>query len=71
MKLRESGMPDEACWESLLDADRILERIRAVTPEQVRDVARRWFDEDRMTVVTLVPQPPGERRPAAGSALRH
>ena len=53
------------------DADRILERIRAVTPEQVRDVARRWFDEDRMTVVTLVPQPPGERRPPAGSALRH
>ena len=55
------------------DADRILERIRAVTPEQVRDVARRWFDEDRMTVVTLVPEPPGERRargPAAG-ATRH
>lgn len=55
------------------DADRILERIRAVTPEQVRDVARRWFDEDRMTVVTLVPEPPGERRargPAAGPA-RH
>ncbi len=54
------------------DADRVLERIRAVTPEQVRAVAQRWFDEDALTVVTLLPQPiePGAgARPPAG--LRH
>ena len=50
------------------DADRILDRIGAVTAEQVRDVARRWFDQDRMTVVTLIPQPPGEARPPASRA---
>ena len=55
------------------DSDRILERIRAVTPDQVRDAARRWFDEDRMTVVTVVPEPAGARRPrdAAAAAIRH
>lgn len=56
------------------DADRILARIGAVTSDQVRDVARRWFDEDRMTVVTLVPQPQpqGEAGPRTdGAALRH
>ncbi|HWS76266.1 MAG TPA: insulinase family protein, partial [Quisquiliibacterium sp.] len=54
------------------DADRVLERIRAVTAEQVRDAARRWFDEDALTVVTLVPQPVGAggaARPPAG--LKH
>lgn len=53
------------------DADRILERIRAVTAEQVRDAARRWFGEDALTVVQLLPQPAGQRaaRPPAG--LRH
>jgi zinc protease len=54
------------------DADRVLERIRAVSPEQVREAARRWFDEDALTVVTLVPQPveaAAGARPPAG--LRH
>ncbi|MEN9315955.1 MAG: hypothetical protein RIS35_2348 [Pseudomonadota bacterium] len=54
------------------DADRILDRIRAVTPEQVREAARKWFDEDQLTVVTLLPQPIGDRRPApAPAGLRH
>jgi len=39
------------------DADRILERIRAVTAAEVQDVARRYFGEDTLTVVTLLPQP--------------
>jgi zinc protease len=50
----------------------VLERIRAVSPEQVREAARRWFDEDALTVVTLVPQPveaAAGARPPAG--LRH
>lgn len=54
------------------DADRILQRIRAVTAAQVQAVARRYFDDDTMTVVTLLPQPldaAARPRPAAG--LRH
>ncbi|MCL4184210.1 MAG: insulinase family protein [Burkholderiaceae bacterium] len=39
------------------DADRILERIRAVTPAEVQAVAQRYFGDDALTVVTLLPQP--------------
>ncbi len=54
------------------DADRILERIRQVSAEQVRDAARRWFGEDALTVVELLPQPISERAPARPPAgLRH
>jgi zinc protease len=53
------------------DADRILERVRAITPAQVQDVARRYFDEDSLTVVTLLPQPIGQRAPAPPGGLRH
>lgn len=53
------------------DADRILEQIRSVTSEEVRAVAAKYFDDDRLTVATLLPQPLGERRgapqPAAGA----
>ena len=38
------------------DADPILEQIRAVTADQVKAVASRYFNEDQMTVVTLDPQ---------------
>ncbi len=55
------------------DTDRVLERIRAVTAEQVREVARRYFAEDGMTVATLVPQPVDKDAPAARppAAARH
>jgi len=60
---------------SYRDADRTLERIRAVSAQQVKEVAGRYFDEDSLTVVTLVPQPlPAgqERRSAKPPAgLRH
>ena len=51
------------------DADRILERIRAVTGEQVQSVARRYFDDDSLTVATLLPQPldKAPAKPAAGT----
>jgi zinc protease len=52
-------------WQA---ADRMLDRIREVEPEQVREVARRLFDEDTLTVVTLDPQPIAPRRPAARPA---
>jgi zinc protease len=49
-----------------------LEKLRAVTPEQVRDVARRYFRDDALTIATLDPQPLGGRAPALRPAgLRH
>ena len=56
---------------SRADADRILDRIRSVTPAEVQAVARKYFDDDTLTVVTLLPQPLGDapRRPAV--EIRH
>ncbi len=53
------------------DADRILERIRGVTGEQVQAVARKYFDEDSLTVVTLLPQPLDQARAKSAASLRH
>ena len=54
------------------DADRILEKIRSVTVDEVRAVAGKWFGDDQLTVATLLPQPLGDRKPAAAPAgLRH
>jgi len=50
--------------------DRIIEKLQAVTPEQVQAVARRYFIDDALTVGTLDPQPLDSakpRRPAAAS----
>lgn len=54
------------------DSDRILERLAAVTPAQVQAVARRYFSDDTLTEVTLLPKPvsPGKRRHAI-PGLRH
>ncbi|MCC7486543.1 MAG: insulinase family protein [Burkholderiales bacterium] len=41
-----------------------LERLRAVTPEQVREVARKYYVDDALTVAHLDPQPLDGRRPA-------
>jgi zinc protease len=53
------------------DADRILERAKAVTPQQVQAVAKKYFADDQLTVVDLVPQPidvnaPRRAPPAGG-----
>jgi zinc protease len=37
-------------------ADAVLQRLRAVTAEQVREVARRYFDDSRLTVGLLLPE---------------
>jgi zinc protease len=55
-----------------LDAgERLLTRLRAVTAEQVKSVAQRYFGDDQLTVAQLLPQPldPNRprRRPVAGS----
>lgn len=54
-------------------AARLIERLRAVTAEQVRAVAAKYFGDDQLTVAVLRPQPletgRGPRRPPPG--LRH
>jgi zinc protease len=45
------------------DIDRVLERIKAVTAEQVRAVAKQHFVDDQLTVVVLDPQPLDRKKP--------
>ncbi|GAB3628640.1 M16 family metallopeptidase [Pandoraea terrae] len=39
------------------DIDPMLDKFKAVTPAQVRAVAKKYFSDDQLTVATLVPQP--------------
>ncbi|MCB1920332.1 MAG: insulinase family protein [Candidatus Competibacteraceae bacterium] len=56
-------------WRKL---DDYVQRIQAVTPEQVREVARKYLTDDRLTVAVLDPLPLEERRPAMpGTAMEH
>ena len=55
-----------------LDAgERLIARLRAVTPEQVKAVAQKYFGDDQLTVAILRPQPVDKSRkprtPPAGS----
>jgi zinc protease len=53
--------------------DRLLERLRGVTAEQVKSVAARYFGDDQLSVGILRPLPPDpNRKPrAAASGARH
>ena len=52
--------------------DIMTERFKAVTAEQVREVAKKYLIDDALTVAYLDPQPVGDRKPAAPPAgLRH
>lgn len=52
--------------------DRIIEKLNAVTAEQVQAVARKYFGDDALTVATLVPLPLSEKKPSAPpKGLRH
>ena len=44
--------------------DTILEKLKAVTAQQVRDVARKFLVDDHLTVATLDPQPLDKVKPA-------
>ncbi len=56
-------------WNRL---DDYVQRVQAITPEQIRDVARKYLIDDRLTVATLEPLPLDGRRPAApGPATDH
>ena len=57
---------------SYKDTDRMIEKLRAVTPQQVQTVAQKYFGDDALTVGTLVPLPNTEKKAApAPSGLRH
>jgi zinc protease len=46
-----------------LDApDRLIERLKGVTAQQVQAVAAKYFGDDQLTVGVLVPQPPDPNR---------
>jgi zinc protease len=53
------------------DIDRIIEKVSAVTAEQVQAVAQKYFGDDALTVATLVPLPLSEKAPAPPKGLRH
>ncbi|HLB16941.1 MAG TPA: pitrilysin family protein [Burkholderiales bacterium] len=62
----------ESAGLSYRDTDRILERIRAVTADEVREAARRVLVEEASTVATLDPQPVDPSKPQPRStAPRH
>ena len=52
------------------DSDRMIDRLKAVTAEQVKAVAGKYFGDEGLTVAVLDPQPmpdqPARSRPAAG-----
>jgi zinc protease len=58
---------------SFRQMDKIIEKLSAVTPEQVKAVAQKYFGDDQLTVATLQPLPvsaQAERQPAP-TGLRH
>ncbi len=50
--------------------DRVIEKLKQVTPEQVQAVAKKYFSDDSLTVATLVPLPLSEKK-APPKGLRH
>ncbi len=52
--------------------DKRIEKLKQVTPRQVREVARKYLVDDRLSVATLDPQPLDGKQPAAPpKGLRH
>jgi zinc protease len=62
----------EAVGFSWRDIDRIIEKIKSVTAEEVQAVAKKYFTDDTLTVATLDPQPlDGAAPKRRGFATRH
>ena len=59
--LESTGLPNDS-------AQREVEKIRAVSAEQVRQVAQKYFNDDNLTVAVLDPQPLAEGRAARPDA---
>jgi len=62
----------ESIGLSYRDIDKILEKLQAVTAKQIREVTKKYFNDDSLTVAVLDPQPLEQKRPAQQpSGLRH
>lgn len=63
----------EAAGLAWSDTDAIIERVGAVTVDEVRDVAARYFGDERMTAARLDPLPLDQARPRTPppAGLRH
>ncbi|MDP1787409.1 pitrilysin family protein [Nitrosomonas sp.] len=62
----------ESMGLSFRDVDTILEKLKAVTAEQIREVTKKYFNDDSLTVAVLDPQPLDKKLPAtAPVGLRH
>jgi zinc protease len=54
------------------DIDKLLDKIRGVTAEQVQAVAKKYFTDDKLTVAVLDPQPlDAAPKRKSGFAVRH
>jgi zinc protease len=54
------------------DLDVMLQRLRAITPDQVKEVAQKYLQDDRLTVAVLDPQPLEKAPPRpTPEGLRH
>lgn len=59
-----SGVPHQ-------QLDRIIDKLNAVTSQQVQAVAQKYFGDDALTVATLVPLPLPKEKAAPPAGLRH
>ncbi len=61
----------EVAGYSYKDMDRMIEKLRQVTPAQVQAVAKKYLVDDSLTIAVLDPQPLAGRQPAAAQGARH
>ena len=62
----------EASGFNWRDYDKLLDKLRSVTPEEVQAVARKYFNDDVLTVAVLDPLPLDQAKPRKPSvAIRH
>lgn len=62
----------EAAGVHWRDIDTLLDKIRSVTADEVKAVAKKYFDDARLTVAVLDPQPlPEGAAQKSASAVRH
>lgn len=63
-QLETAGLP----YDSM---DKIVEKLKQVTAEQVQNAAKKYLIEDSLTVATLDPQPLAEKKAAPPAGARH
>jgi zinc protease len=61
----------EAAGYDWRDYDKLLEKLRSVTPEEVQAVAKKYFKDDTLTVAVLDPLPLDQAKPKKSAASAH